>query len=248
MKKYLILLIITTIFAANSFAQTDKKPKPETKTVVTITKTDNAPLELAKATLAAHGGDNFKKMKTLDVRGTVDVTISTVPQAIPATFATIFSGEKYRLEINNPFQPLKQVYDGQQTYSSINGFNLPPINRVGFPVLQRIDEKEFVVSALPEKTKKKKGFRITSPEGYYTDFFVDDKTGQIKGYESSYNFDDREVTTSVEIDKFRTVEGVIIPEKYSQRFDLGQITVYANFKAKDILVNSPVADSIFQIK
>ncbi|MEO8072799.1 MAG: hypothetical protein ABI686_06095 [Acidobacteriota bacterium] len=247
MKKYSILLIII-ILAANSFAQTDKNQKPETKTIVTVTKTDNAPLELAKATVAAHGGDNLKKMKTLDVRGTVDVTASTFPQAIPATFATIFSGDKYRLEITNPFQPLKQIYDGQQTYSSINGFNLPPFNRVGFPVLQKIDDKEFVVSALPEKLKKKKGFRVTSPEGYYTDFFVDDKTGQIKGYESSYNFNDREVTTSVEIDKFRTVEGVVIPEKYSQRFDLGQLIFYANFKAKDILVNSPVADSIFQIK
>ena len=247
MKKYSILLIVI-ILAANSFAQTDKNPKPETKTVITATKTNNAPLELAKATVAAHGGDNLKKMKTLDVRGTVDVTVSTFPQAFPATFATIFSGDKYRLEITNPFQPLKQVYDGQQTYSSINGFNLPPVNRVGFPVLQRIDEKEFVVSALPEKLKKKKGFRVTTPEGYYTDFLIDDKTGQIKGYESSYNFNDREVTTSVEIDKFRTVEGVVIPEKYSQRFDLGQLTIYANFKAKDISVNSPIADGIFQIK
>ncbi len=247
MKKYSILLIII-IFAANSFAQADNKTKPETKTIVTVSKMDNSPIELAKATVAVHGGDNFRKMKTLDIRGTVDVTVSTFPQAIPATFATIFSGDKYRLEITNPFQPLKQVYDGQQTSSSINGFNFPPLNRLGLPLLQRIDDKEFIVSALPEKNKKKKGFRITSPEGYYTDFFIDDKTGQINGYESSYNFNDREVTTSVEIDKSRTVEGVIIPEKYSQRFDLGQMTVYANFKAKDILVNSPVADSLFQIR
>lgn len=246
MKKYSILLII--IFAANSFAQTDKKLPTDTKIVITITKTDNAPLELAKAALAAHGGDNFAKMKTLDVRGTVDVTVSTFPQAIPATFAIIYAGEKYRLEIANPFQPLKQVYDGQQTFSSISDFNFPPINRLGLPLLPKIDEKDFVVSALPEKSKKKKGFRITSPEGFYTDFFIDEKTGQVKGYESSYTFDDRQVTTSVEIDKFRTVEGVVIPEKYSQRFDLGQITVYANFKAKDIVVNSPIADSVFQIK
>lgn len=247
MKKYSILLIIT-IFAANSFAQTGKKAKSETKTLVTVSKTENAPMELAKATVAAHGGDSFKKMTTLDVRGTVDVTVSTFPQAIPATFATIFSGDKYRLEITNPLQPFKQVYDGQQTSSSVNGFNFPPLNRLGLSLLQRFDENEFVVSALLEKNKKKKGFRITSPEGYYTDFFIDDKTGQIKGYESSYSFNDREATTSVEIDKFRTVEGVFIPEKYSQRFDLGQMTIYANFKAKDILVNSPVADSLFQIK
>ena len=247
MKKFAVFFIIT-IFVSISSAQTDKKPKPETKNIVTAVKTNTAPLELAKATVTAHGGDSFKKMKSLDVRGSVDVTTTQFPQTIPATFATIYSGDKYRLEIINPFQPLKQVYDGQQTSSSITGFDFPPINRLGLPLLQRIDEKEFVVSALPETSKKKKGFRITSPEGYYTDFFVDDKTGQVKGYESSYNMNGREVTTSVEIDKFRTVENVVIPERYSQRFDLGQLTVYANFKAKEILVNTPIADSIFQIK
>lgn len=248
MRIYSILVIIT-IFAVGSYAQTDKKTiKPETKPDVIAVKTDNASLDLAKMTVTAHGGDNLKKMKTLDVRGSVEVTTTQFPQAIPATFATIFSGDKYRLEITNPFQPLKQVYDGERTSSSINGFDFPPINRLGLPLLQHIDEKMFVVSALPEKLKKKKGFRITSPEGYYTDFFVDDKTAQIKGYESSYNLNGREVTTSVEIDKFRTVEGVVLPEKYSQRFDLGQLTVYANFKAKEILVNTPVAESLFQIK
>ncbi len=244
MKKYSILLLIV-VFAVNALAQADQKPKD--KTTVMITKTDTTPLELAKATLAAHGGDKFKNMKTLDVRGSVDVTTTQFPQTIPATFLTIFSGDKYRLEIQNPFQPLKQVYDGQQTFSSINGFNFPPINRLGLPLLQKIDEKGFTVSLISEKNKKKKGFRITSPEGYYTDFFIDDKTGQVKGYESSYDMNGREVTTSVEIDKFRTVEGVVIPERYSQRFDLGQLTIYANFKVKEILVNSEIKDEIFAI-
>ncbi|MDQ3089305.1 MAG: hypothetical protein M3Q78_12035 [Acidobacteriota bacterium] len=245
MKKYSILLLIV-VFAVNTLAQADQKTKD--KTTVMVTKTDTTPLELAKATLAAHGGDKFKNMKTLDVRGSVDVTTTQFPQTIPATFLTIFSGDKYRLEIQNPFQPLKQVYDGQQTSSSINGFTFPPINRLGLPLLQKLGEKDFTVSALSEKLKKKKGFRITSPEGFYTDFFVDDKTGQIKGYESSYDINGREVTTSVEIDKFRTVEGVVIPERYSQRFDLGQITAYADFKAKEILVNSVIKDEIFLIR
>jgi hypothetical protein len=119
---------------------------------------------------------------------------------------------------------------------------------LGLPLLQKLGDKDFTVSALPEKLKKKKGFRLTSPEGFYTDFFVNDKTGQIKGYESSYDINGREVTTSVEIDKFRTVEGVVIPERYSQRFDLGQITAYADFKAKEILVNSVIKDEIFLIR
>lgn len=244
MKQFTILLV-TVIFAINAFAQTDQKSKG--KTTVMITKTDTVLLDLAKAALAAHGGDKFKNMKTLDVRGSVDVTTTQFPQTIPATFATIFSGDKYRLEIQNPFQPLKQIFDGEQTSSSINGFTFPPINRLGLPLLQKLGDKGFMVSQLPEKFKGKKGFRMTSPEGFYTDFFVNDKTGQIKGYESSYDINGREVTTSVEIDKFRTVEGVVIPERYSQRFDLGQLTAYADFKAKDILVNSVVKDEIFTI-
>lgn len=244
MKKYSILLLII-VFAVNIFAQNDQKSKD--KTTVTVTKIDTAPLELANKTLAAHGGDKFKNMRTLDIRGSVDVTTTQFPQTIPATFVTVFSGDKYRLEIQNPFQPLKQVYDGQQTSSSIKDFTFPPINRLGLPLLQKLGEKDFTVSALPELLKKKKGFRITSPEGYYTDFFIDDKTGQVKGYESSYDINGRSVTTSVEIDKFRTVEGVIIPERYSQRFDLGQLTAYADFKAKTILVNSEVKDEIFTI-
>ena len=244
MKKYSFLLVII-VFAVNAFAQTDQKQKD--KTTVTVTKTDTAPLEIAKAALAAHGGDKFKNMKTLDIRGSVDVTTTQFPQTIPATFITIFAGDKYRLEIQNPFQPLKQVFDGEQTSSSINGFTFPPINRLGLPLLQKLGEKDFTISALPEKLKKKKGFRITSPEGFYTDFFIDDKTGQIKGYESSYEINGREVTTSVEIDKFRAVDGVVIPERYSQRFDLGQLTAYADFKAKEILVNSVIKDEIFAI-
>jgi len=55
------------------------------------------------------------------------------------------------------------------------------------------------------------------------------------------------VTTSVEIDKVREVAGVKIPEKYAQRFDLGQLTLYATFKAQEILVNSAVSDDVFVI-
>jgi hypothetical protein len=71
------------------------------------------------------------------------------------------------------------------------------------------------------------------------------KTGQVKGYEASYEFNGRTITTSVEIDKVREVEGVKVPEKYAQRFETGNLTVYANFKAKEIQVNSVVADDVF---
>lgn len=217
-------------------------------------KTSPVPVEfeaekkLAQLTLEAHGGAKLKAMRSLIVSGSVDVTTSAFNQAIAATFITIFSGDRYRLEINNPFQPIKQVYDGTQTSSSIRGgFTLPPINRLGLPLLPRIGETGFVVTPLPEKKKGKHGFRITSPEGYFTDYFVDEKTNQIKGYDSVYEINGRTVSTSVEVDKYRVVDGVTIPEKYAQRFDLDQLTAYAAFKAKEILVNSPVADDVFTI-
>jgi hypothetical protein len=205
-------------------------------------------IELAGKALAAHGGEKLRAMKTLVVKGSVDVTTSAINQAIPASFITIFSGEKYRIEIANPFQPLKQVFDGTQTSSSIQGgFTLPPINRLGMPLLQHLGKQGFVVTALPDGKKKRKGFRMTSPEGYYTDFYLDEKTNEIKGYDSSYELNGRTVSTAVEIDKSRVVDGITVPEKYSQRFDTEQLTVYANFKAKEILVNSEVKDSIFSL-
>lgn len=246
--KILAILFLTALTSFEASAQKDEPKKPA-ETVKTDVKTaDNAPLELAKAALSAHGGDKFKNMKTLVIRGSADITTSAITQAIPATFAQVFAGDKYRMEINNQFTPFKQVYDGKQTSSTIRGgFSLPPINRLGLPLLPKIGETGYVITALPADKKKKKGFRITSPEGYYTDFYLDEKTNQVKAYDSAYELNGMSVTTSVEIDRYKTVEGVVIPEKYVQRFDMGQITAYADFKAKEILVNSEVADDVFTL-
>jgi hypothetical protein len=185
-------------------------------------------------------------MKTLSMIGTVDVTASSMPQPIPASFVMIFAGDRYRVEINNPFQPIKQVFDGAHTTTSVaNGFTLPPFNRIGFPVLQRAGDPGFVITSLPDAKKKKKGFRITSPEGYATDFYLDDKTNQVKGYDSTYDVGGRTVNTAAEIDKVRLIEGVTIPEKYVQRFSVGELVLFANFNAKQITVNQEVANDVF---
>lgn len=243
--KNLTILALVLLLVGGASAQNNKKTKQTEKGNGANAVLGNiAPIELAKATLKIYGGDKFKNMKTLVVRGTADISGSPTMN-FPATFVTIYAGEKYRLEIVNPFQPFKQTFDGQQTLSSVRGFELPPLNRLGLPLLQKIDEKDFKVSALAENNKKKSGFRITAPEGFYTDFIIDEKTGMIKSYESSYEINGRNVTTSVEIDKVRDVDGVKIPERYAQRLDLGQFTAYVNFKAKEILVNSSVADDVF---
>jgi len=206
----------------------------------------NAAVETAKAALAAHGGDKLKALKTLIIRGSADVTMSAFNQAFPASFAMVIAGERYRLEVQSQFQTLKQIYDGRAMSSSIPGFSLPPVTSLGFPLLPHIGDTGYVISPLAEAVKKK-GFRMTTPDGFYTDFMIDEKTHQIKGYESSYDYNGRTITTSVAIDKYRVVDGITVPEKYSQRFDLGQLTAYADFKAKEILINSPVADDVFSI-
>ena len=134
---------------------------------------------------------------------------------------------------------------GIETHSS--GYQLPPMTSLGFPLLVRVGDEGYIVASLPEAKRKKKGFRVTTPDGFYTDFFVDEKTGQVKGYESSYDVNGRLVTTSVAIDEFQIVAGVTLPKKYSQRFEMGQITAYASFNTKQILVNSPIADDVFTL-
>lgn len=243
--KHVKIFILVLVFATVAFSQTDKDKKTaeKDKSAAANSKTA-APMDLAKAALLAHGGDKFKNMKTLVVIGTADVSGSP-SMTFPAPFVMTYAGDKYRLEMTTPFLQFKQIYDGEQTYSSAGDVSLPPINRLGLPLLPKIEEKNYTVSALPEAKKKRVGFRITSPEGYYTDFFIDEKTGQVKGYEASYEINGRTITTAVEIDKLREVEGVKVPEKYAQRFETGNLTIYANFKAKDILVNSTVADDVF---
>ncbi len=244
MKYFLAILIVTFSFVIVSSAQNGTAVKSDSKAVTAVAELD--PMVPAKAALAAHGGDKLRKMTSMLVKGSVD--LNTFGQAMPGAFSMAISGDKYYFEINAAVQSLKQVYDGRETSSSIQGFSLPPVTSLGLPVLARVGDEGFKVTALPSTSKKKKGFRVTTPEGFYTDFGVDEKTGQIKSYESAFDLGGRIVTTSVEIDEFQTVEGVVIPKKYSQRFDLGSnLTAYANFKAKEILVNTKIDDSAFAI-
>lgn len=245
MNKILVVAFLSGLLVVNGFSQQVEKPKLDEKAKPEAAKAEGVAVDLAKAAFTAHGGDKLKAVKTIVVKGTVDITSSAIPQVIPATFASIISGEKYRFEINNPFQPMKQIFDGRDTSSSVQGFSFPPITRIGFPVLGRIGDTGYVVSALPDGTKKKKGFRLTTPEGYITDFYVDEKTNLLKGFDSSYDLGGKTVTTSAEIDKYKTIDGVVIPEKYVQRFDLGQMTVYSDFKAKEIVLNGEVPEEYF---
>lgn len=247
MNRVFLTLIAVLVISSSAFAQNGPAPKPSTseKTTASPAAAASSPAELAKLTLAAHGGDKLKSMKSMLVRGSVDVNV--MGQALPGAFSTAYSGDKYYFEINSAVQQMKQVYDGKQMFSSVAPFSLPPITSVGFPVIAKIGDSGYVVGPLPEKGKKRNGFRVTTPEGFYTDFIVDEKTSQIKSYDSAFEVNGQVVTTSVDIEECLTIDGLIVPKKYSQRFNLGQITAYASFKAKDIKVNSPMEDSAFAL-
>jgi hypothetical protein len=246
MKRSALFSLLFVITFVPSLAQAPKGITDPSKSAPPRFEAEKA---LASQVLEAHGGTKLKAMRTLIIRGSVDVTTSAITQTIPATFVMILSGDRYRIELNNPFQPFKQVYDGVNTISSIQGgLTLPPINRLGFPVLPKIGDTGFIITPLPDNKKRKKGFRMTSPEGYFTDFYLDEKTNQVKGYDSTYDIAGRKVTTSVEIDKYQIVDGIVVPEKYVQRFDTEQMTIYANFKSKEILINTPVADDVFRLQ
>lgn len=243
MKRIGLIAFLLNALVVCLSAQGNTTGKPEKSAVPPMTIAGSTPLDLAKATLAAHGGEKLKNIRTLVMKGALDMNVFN--QITPAAFSVAISGEKYSFEINNPIQPMKQTYDGVRTFSTIQGFQLPPVTSLGFPLLPKVGVDGYAISALSEGKKKRKGFRITTPDGFYTDFYIDEKTSQIKGYESSYVVGDRAVTTSVEVDEFQTVDGILVPKKYSQRFDLGSITAYANFKTKDILINAPIDDSVF---
>ncbi|MGI8811252.1 MAG: hypothetical protein ACR2IH_01830 [Pyrinomonadaceae bacterium] len=243
MKNYILFLLTIAVCVSVTFGQARPEGPSAAGAKTSDLVAENA---LAKLVYSAHGGEKLKNLKSLVVRGTVDTTMSAFPQAIPGGFSMVIAGDKYIIDMQNAMQSFKQVFDGKETFCSIHGFELPPLTSVGFPLLQRFGSPGYVVSALPAG-KKKKGFRMTAPDAAYTDFYVDEKTNQISGYESSFEVNGNKVSTSAVVDRYRIVDGIPIPEKYSQRFDLGQITAYADFKAKEILINKELDDNVFAI-
>ena len=245
MKKFGILLFVL-FFALGVSAQKEQNPKEKEKTTIADGKSTDL-LELAKKALAAHGGEKFKNLKNIYMKGTTDISASPT-QTLPAGFVIVYEGEKYSFDIQAPpMFNFRQVYDGQETFSSMRGMSLPPLNRLGFPMLIKVEADGYKVSALPEKLKKKRGFRVTSPDGYYTDFIIDEKTNLVKEYEASYDFNGGQVTTSVAIDGYKEIGGVLINEKFSQRLEMGQQSYYSNFKAKEILVDTKLPENTFTL-
>jgi hypothetical protein len=202
---------------------------------------NTTPLELARAALTAQGGDKFKNLKSMVLIGTADLYAPSSTQSIPGKFAMVIVGDKVRIEIDaRPVFNFKQIYDGQQSYSSMPGVQMPPASKFGLPVLAKFDQPGYTLSALPDK-KKLRGFRIVDAEGNTTDFYIDPTTARVMQYLTPYNG----FVFGTENSKFKEVEGVLIPFNFSQRLEMTQGAFFAEYKVKEVKLNQPIGDDMF---
>jgi len=204
---------------------------------------ESTPLELAKAAFMAQGGDKFRNVQNLMLRGSVSLYPPNSPQSIPGGFSILTAGDKLRMEIDaRPVIVFKQVYDGQQSYSSMPNVEVPPLSRFGLPVLSKFDQPGYKVSAIPNK-KKLRGFRIADPEGYATDFYIDATNGRVMEFLLTYGG----LTFGTANNKFKEVEGVLIPFSFSQRFEMPQGAFFAEYSVKEVKLNQTLAEDAFAI-
>lgn len=253
----LTLLAVALCLSAFTFAQTQTTPKaadsaadskvkavadgvkdPTPATAITAT---TSPLDLAKAAFAAQGGDKFKSMKNAILRGSVDLYGPASTQSVPGSFVLVYAGDKFRMEVDaRPLFSFKQIFDGQQSYSSLPGAEMAPASKFGMRVLAKFDESGYMVTALADK-KKQRGFRIADAEGNATDFYLDPATGRVVTYTFSFNG----YNFGTENKKFKEVEGVLVPSSFTQRIEMPQGAAFADFNVKDIKLNQAMGDDVF---
>ncbi len=222
MAKHILRLTAFLLIAfSTSFAQTPDGARTNGATAAVIAaapaiNANSTPMELAQAALAAQGGENFKKMKSMWISGSVDLYAPNSSQSVPGKFAMVTAGDKVRLDVNaQPIVAFKQIYDGRQSYSSMPGVEMPPATKFGIPVLAKFDQPGYTVSALPDK-KKMRGFRIVDAEGNTTDYYIDPATARVMQYLIPYNG----LTFGTEHSKFKEIDGVLVPMNFTQRLEM----------------------------
>jgi hypothetical protein len=246
-KNFLFLLSLMgllCIFAAAS-AQDPAKTSTATASVsaAPVISATTTPADLAKAALAAQGGEKFKNLTSMVLIGSVELFAPNSTQSIPGKFVMVTAGDKMRIDIDaRPAVSFKTVYNGQQAYSSMPNFNLPPMSKLGLNMLSRFEQPGYTVTALPDK-KKQRAFRIADADGNATEFYVDAATGRVVTYLIPFNG----YVFGTEIKKTKDFEGVIIPTNFTQRLEAAQGAFFADYSVKDVKLNQPVGDDVFAI-
>lgn len=247
MRKLSLGLSLASLLLGSSVALAQDTAKNGTTTPVAGTSTaitaTSSPMDLARAALASQGGDKFKNLTSMVLIGTVDLYAPNSTQSIPGKFVMVTAGDKMRIDIDaRPAMSFKNVYNGQQSYSSMPGVSLPPMSKFGLTVLAKYDQPGYVVTALPDK-KKQRAFKIADPEGNTTEFYLDPATGKIVTFLIPFNG----YTFGTDIKKNKEIEGVIVPYNFTQRLEMPQGAFFAEYSVKDVKLNQPVGDDVFAI-
>lgn len=204
---------------------------------------ETTPMDLARAAFAAQGGEKFRSLQNMILRGSVQLYPPNSVQSIPGSFSLVTAGPKLRMEIDaRPAIVFKQIYDGQQSYSSMPNVEMPPMTKFGLGALARFDQPGYQITAIADK-KKQRGFRLVDPEGYTTDFYLDPKTGRVMSFFLYYGG----ATLGTENSKFKEVEGVLVPFSFSQKFEMPIGAFFAEFNVKEVKLNQQLPDDAFVI-
>jgi len=204
---------------------------------------ESTPMDLAKAAFTALGGEKFRAVQNMTLRGSVSLYPPNSSQSIPGSFSIVTANDKLRIEIDaRPVIVFKQIYDGQQSYSSMPGVEVPPLSKYGLGVLSKYDQPGYKVSTIANK-KKLRGFRIADPEGYTTDFYIDATNGRVMEFFLTFGG----YTFGTANSKFKEVDGVLIPFSFSQRFEMPQGAFFAEYNVKEAKLNQTLGDDAFAI-
>lgn len=204
---------------------------------------ETTPLDLARAAFAAQGGEKFRSMQNMILRGSVQLYPPNSVQSIPGSFSIVTAGPKLRMDVDaRPAIVFKQIYDGQQSYSSVPNMEMPPLTKFGEHALARFDQPGYQITAIPDK-KKQRGFRLVDPDGYTTDYYLDPRTGRITSFFLYYGG----ITLGTENSKFKDVEGILVPFSFSKKFETPMGAFFAEFNVKEVKVNQQLGDDAFAI-
>jgi len=223
-------------------AATPATPTTTAPPTVVITP-ESTPVELAKAAFTAQGGEKFRNVQNMMLRGSVSLYPPNSPQSIPGGFSILTANDKLRIDIDaRPIIVFKQIYDGQQSYSSMPNVEVPPWSKFGLSLLSKYDQPGYKVTAIANK-KKLRGFRIADPEGYATDFYIDPANGRVMEFFLTYGG----LTFGTANSKFKEVDGVLIPFSFSQRFEMPQGPFFAEYSVKEVKLNQTLGEDAFAI-
>lgn len=204
---------------------------------------ETSPKDLARVAFLAQGGEKFRAVQNMVLRGSVQLYPPNSVQSIPGSFSLVTAGDKLRMEIDaRPAVVFKQIYDGEQSYSSLPNVSMPPLTKFGLGALARFDQPGFQIEALADK-KKQRAFRLVDPEGYTTDYYLDPKTGRVMSFLIYYSG----ITLGTENSKFKEVDGVLVPVSFSQKFEMPMGAFFAEFNVKEVKLNQALAEDAFAI-